>query len=54
MLDRARLIPFGVELLIVYAAAKEAEIKAVRIVLASRLAGVAPHLIKERLRETYA
>ncbi len=54
VLDRARLIPFGVELLIVYAAAKEAEIKAVRIVLASRLAGVAPHLIKERLRETYA
>jgi len=54
VLDSVRLIPFGVELLIVYAAAKEAEIKAVRIVMASRLAGVAPELIKERLRETYA
>ncbi len=54
VLNSVRLIPFGVELLIVYAAAKEAEIKAVRIVMASRLAGVAPDLIKERLRETYA
>ncbi|MGI6404591.1 MAG: V-type ATPase subunit [Oscillospiraceae bacterium] len=54
VLDSVRLVPFGVELLIVYATAKEAEIKAVRIVMASRLAGVAPELIKERLRETYA
>lgn len=53
-LDQVRLIPFGVELLIVHAVAKEAEIKAVRIVMASRIAGVSPELIKERLRETYA
>lgn len=53
-LGDARLIPFGVELLIVYALAKENEIRAVRIVMASRIAKVAPELIKERLRETYA
>ena len=54
LLDDARLIPFGIEPLIVYLCAKENEIKAVRIVLASRLAGVDPEQIKERLRESYA
>ncbi len=53
-LSSARYLPFGVELLIVFALAREAEARAVRIVMASRLAGVAPALIKERLRETYA
>lgn len=52
--DGARLVPFGIEPMISYLYAKESEIKAARIVLASRMAGVAPELIKERLRETYA
>lgn len=54
MLDEARLIPFGIEPLVVYLNAKENEIKAARIVLASRIAGVEPESIKERLRESYA
>jgi len=54
LLDDARLIPFGIEPLIVYLSAKENEIKAVRIILASRLAGVDGEQIKERLRESYA
>ena len=54
LLGEGRLIPFGPELLVIHALAKESEARAVRIVLASRIAGVAPALIKERLRETYA
>lgn len=54
LLDEARLVPFGIEPLVVYLCAKENEIKAARIVLASRLAGVDPEQIKERLRESYA
>jgi len=54
LLDDARLVPFGIEPLVVYLVAKENEIKAARIVLASRLAGVNPEQIKERLRESYA
>ncbi len=54
LMDEARSIPFGIEPLIVYLGAKENEVKAARIVLASRLAGVSAELIKERLRENYA
>jgi len=53
-LDEARLIPFGIEPLVVYLSAKENEVKAARIVMASRMAGVGPEQIKERLRESYA
>ena len=54
MLDAARTVPFGIEPLVAYLAAKEGETKAARIVMASKLAGVAPQQITERLRETYA
>lgn len=54
VVKEAKLIAFGVEPAIAYVCAKENEARGVRIVLASRLAGVAPELIKERLRETYA
>ena len=36
-----------------YLAAIEAELTAVRTVMAGRLAGLAPEMITERLRETY-
>ena len=49
----AKYISFGIEPLIAYTAAKQAEIKSVRIVLAGKAAGLAPNLIRERLRETY-
>ena len=54
MLDRARLIPFGIEPLVAYLYAKECETKAARIVLASKLAGVPSEQITERLRDVYA
>lgn len=53
LLGEVRLIPFGVEPLAVYLWAKESEMKAARIILASKLAGVAPEQITERLRETH-
>lgn len=53
LLEEVRLIPFGIEPLAVYLWAKESEMKAARIILASKLAGVAPEQIAERLRETY-
>lgn len=53
-LDGARRIPFGIEPVLAYLCAKESEVQAVRIVLASKLAGVAPEEIMERLRQTYA
>ena len=54
VLDEVRRIPFGIEPLIAYLAAKEGETKAARIVMASKLAGVPPQQITERLRDTYA
>lgn len=53
-LDEVRRIPFGIEPLVAYLAAKEGETKAARIVMASKLAGVPPQQITERLRDTYA
>lgn len=49
----AKYISFGLEPLVAYTVAKQAEIKSVRIVLAGKAAGIAPNLIRERLRETY-
>lgn len=54
VLDEVRRIPFGIEPLAAYLAAKEGETKAARIVMASKLAGVPPQQITERLRDTYA
>ena len=54
LLDRVKMVPFGVEPLVAYLHAKEGETKAARIVLASKLAGVPAQQITERLRETYA
>ncbi len=53
LLDEARRIPFGIEPLAAYLYAREAEARAARIVMASKLAGVPPQQITERLRETY-
>lgn len=54
VLDEVRRIPFGIEPLLAYLAAKEGETKAARIVMTSKLAGVPPQQITERLRDTYA
>ena len=52
-LAQARRTPFGVEVVIGYLAAKEIEFTAVRIIMASRMAGISGDIIRERLRESY-
>ncbi len=54
LLGNVKTVPFGVEPLIAYLFAKEAETKAARIVMASKLANVSAQQITERLRDTYA
>ena len=54
VLKESRFIPFGIEPVLSYLVAKENEAQAIRIVMASKIAGVAPDKITERLRETYA
>ena len=49
----ARRIPFGVEVVIGYVAAREAELTNVRIIMSGRMAGLAPDTIRERLRDSY-
>lgn len=54
LLRSTRLVAFGLDPVIAYLLAKENEAKLVRIVLASRQAGVKREKISERLREAYA
>ena len=54
LLRSAKLVPFGAQPIISYLLAKEVEVQAVRIIIASKLGGVDQNLIIERLRETYA
>ena len=49
----AKSVPFGVEAVISYLAAKEIEFTAVRIIMSSRMAGIGGDTIRERLREAY-
>lgn len=49
----AKYVPFGIEPLVGYLIAKDNEIKIARIILAGKIAGISPELIRERLRETY-
>lgn len=49
----AKYVTFGAEIAIGYIVALEYEIKNIRIVLASKDAGLAPDVIRERLRESY-
>ena len=53
-LREAKLVGYGEEPVIAYLAAVENEITAVRMILTGRLAGIAPKVIRERLRELYA
>ncbi len=49
----SKYVPFGIEPLVGYLIAKDNEIKIARIILAGKLAGISPELLRERLRETY-
>ena len=53
-LSSARRVSYGPEAVVEYLAAVEGEITAVRMILTGRLAGVAPQVIRERLRDLYA
>lgn len=53
-LKGAKLICYGCEPILAYMAAVEGEITAIRMILTGRLAGVAPQVIRERLRDLYA
>lgn len=53
-LKNARLIAYGPETVVAYIAAVENELTAIRMILTGRLSGIAPDVIKERLRELYA
>lgn len=50
---KAKYVSFGPEPVIAYLSAKEAEIKALRIILVGKLNNVARELIRERLRDIY-
>ena len=50
LIARAKTVAFGIEPVIAYLFAKECEIKAARIVLASKAAGVSPEQIDQRLQ----
>ena len=50
---KARSIPFGVQVVLGYLAAKEAEWTAVRIIMSGRMAGMTADAIRERLRDQY-
>ena len=50
----AKLAAYGEEPVIAYMAAVESEITTVRMILTGRLSGIAPGVIRERLRELYA
>lgn len=52
-IKNAKYVPFGIEPLVGYLIAKDNEIKIARIILAGKLAGISPELLRERLRETY-
>ena len=53
-LKNAKLICCGCEPVLGYLSAVEGEITAVRMILTGRLAGIAPQVIRERLRDLYA
>lgn len=53
-LSDARLVSYGSEPLIAYMAAVEGEITAARMILTGRLSGIAPGVIRERLRDLNA
>lgn len=50
---RAKMIPYGEEIIVAYLAAVEYEVRNLRIVLAGIEAGLSPKTVEERIRESY-
>ena len=53
LLSRTKLIGFGPEPALAYLASLETEIMTIRIILTGKLIGIAPELLRERLRDSY-
>jgi len=53
-MSEAKYVVYGIEPLIARIAAKENEIKTVRIIMAGKLAGIPTEQIRQRIRKTYA
>jgi len=51
--DKARRTPFGEEVVAGYLFAREAELTSIRTVMAGRMAGLDPDVIRQRLRNSY-
>ena len=51
--EKARRTPFGEEVVAGYLFAREAELTAIRTVMAGRMAGLEPDVIRQRLRTSY-
>lgn len=51
--EKARRTPFGEEVVAGYLFAREAELTAIRTVMAGRMAGLDPDVIRQRLRDSY-
>ena len=52
-LDKARRTAFGEEVVAGYLFAREAELTAIRTVMAGRMAGLSGDVIRQRLRKSY-
>ena len=52
-IQKARKVPFGVEVVVGYLFARQSELTALRIILSGRLARLPKDTIRERLREAY-
>ena len=52
-LQKAALIPYGIEPVVAYIAVKQREIQNVRIIMNGRLAGLSPKTMRERMRMSY-
>jgi len=52
-LTRAKMMGFGAAVVVAYLASLDTEITAVRMIISGKLSGIAPEIIRERLRDTY-
>ena len=53
-IKKTKLLSFGPEVLVSYLLARENEMRQIRIIMNCKLGGIAPSVLRERLRENYA
>jgi V/A-type H+-transporting ATPase subunit C len=52
-LSNTKLVSFGIPPVFAYLAALETEVTSIRMILTGKLSGIAPEVIRERLRDSY-